>query len=166
MYVAMDPRESLQATCDERGPTSLVTRAETMAVVAMEVLVEENEVSPVGPIRICAHIAVARTPPVRSGHKNPHETSRELLCDLPEIEEPLGARRTLHLQIAAVEVVVPLQRLDDEPVRREPDRAAPVRVAAEEACGRFTRGVLDDRSLVDKGALLVDARQRTHAERG
>ncbi len=37
--------------------------------------------------------------------------------------------------------MVPLQRLDQDEIRREPDRAAPVRVPAEHVGGRLTRRV-------------------------
>src|SRR5882762_4841325 len=49
----------------------------------------------------------------------------------------------LHLEAVAQVVVELLERLDHEVVHRKPDRAAPVRVAAEEAAFRFGGLVVD-----------------------
>ena len=50
--------------------------------------------------------------------------------------------RALDLKLVAVEVVVALQRLDQQKVDREPDRPAPVGVAAEQAGVRFAGHVV------------------------
>ena len=63
------------------------------------------------------------------------------------------------LSVVAVEVVVALERLDQQIVHREPDRPAPVGVAAEHA-GRRLAG-----HVVDAVLLAVDARTRTAAPR-
>ena len=42
-----------------------------------------------------------------------------------------GSRRALHLEIVAVVVMEFLQRFDDQEIDREPDRSAPVGIAAE-----------------------------------
>ena len=52
---------------------------------------------------------------------------------------PAGAGGAFDLEIVAVVVMELLQRLDDQVVDREPDRPAPVRVAAEHARIRFAR---------------------------
>jgi hypothetical protein len=38
----VDTREDIEQWCDQAGPSRLMTRAESCAVVAMEVLVEQN----------------------------------------------------------------------------------------------------------------------------
>src|SRR5688572_31262528 len=58
--------------------------------------------------------------------------------DLVDRAQPAGAGRALHAEVVAVVVMKLLQRLDDEVVHREPDRAAPVRVAAEQAGVRLS----------------------------
>ena len=43
---------AIKQVCDQRGPASLMTRADTRAVIAMEVLVEEEVIMP---MRITLH---------------------------------------------------------------------------------------------------------------
>ena len=54
-----------------------------------------------------------------------------------------GTGRTLHLEIIAEIVMELLQRLDHQEIHRKPDRAAPVRVAAEQSGRRLGRLVVD-----------------------
>src|SRR3712207_3950153 len=52
-----------------------------------------------------------------------------------------------NLKIVAVVVVEALQRFDEQVIDREPDRAAPVGVAAEQAGIRFSRLVGDPEAI-------------------
>ena len=54
-----------------------------------------------------------------------------------------GAGRTLHFEMVAIEVVVALDRLDDEIAGGKPNRAAPVRVAPKQPGIRFARHIFD-----------------------
>ena len=63
--------------------------------------------------------------------------------DLVQRQILARAGRALDREVVAVVVVELLERLDDQVVDREPDRAAPVRVAAEQAAVRLGRLVLD-----------------------
>jgi hypothetical protein len=96
--------------------------------------------------------------------EGPRQTRRELVRDLLQVEAPARAGRELDLEVVAVEVVVALERFDDQEVDREPHRAAPVRVAAEQAGvrlgGRVLDRVLAAGELDAIGLRLVDARQR------
>src|SRR5213596_3707724 len=122
----------LEKLGDEAGPARLVARADAGAGVAVEVLVEEDQVAPVGVALELLRPAVDRAPTVPAPEEDPREPSRELGGHLPEVEHPAGARRAGDLHAVAVEMVAALERLDQEIVHREPDRPPPVRVAAEE----------------------------------
>ena len=66
------------------------------------------------------------------------ERRREISCATSDKRHHLtGTRRALDAEVLAEVVMELLQRLDDEEVDREPDRPAPVRVAAEQAAGRL-----------------------------
>src|SRR5712675_1454280 len=66
----------------------------------------------------------------------------KLVRDLFESQELPGARRALHFEIVAIIIVKFLQRFDEEIIEWKPDRATPVRVAAEHTGSRFTGVVI------------------------
>src|SRR5262245_60226854 len=113
-------------------PTRLVIRANAGARVAMEVFVEKDQVAPVGIGLECLESAVDWPAAIRSAQEDARKAPRQLAGHIPERQELSGSRRELGLELAAVEVVEALERFHDEEIHREPDRAPPVRVAAEE----------------------------------
>ena len=74
-----------------------------------------------------------------SRRKMPRQPLRELVGDLVDRVIAAGAGRALDLEVVAVVVVELLQRLDDQVVDRQPDRPAPVGVAAEQAATSIRR---------------------------
>src|SRR5437879_103663 len=127
----------------EAGPARLVARADAGAGVAVEVLVEEHEVPPVGVRAPSLDAAVDRSLPTRAPQEDPDKPARELLRDLPERRKRVRPGGELDLERVAVVPVEPLERLDEEEVEGHPDRASPVRVAAEEP-GRGLAGLVGD----------------------
>src|SRR5580658_7169135 len=70
---------------DEGGPAGLVTRADAGAVIAMEIFVKEQQISPV---RIALeNFGAARdgTPPVLAANKNMNEAAGDFGGHFPEI---------------------------------------------------------------------------------
>src|SRR6266446_8496165 len=61
----------LEELGDEAGPARLVARADAGAVVAVEVLVEEHEVPPVGVREPFLDAAVDRSLPARASQEDP-----------------------------------------------------------------------------------------------
>ena len=106
--------------------------AESGSVVAVEVLVKGDQVTPV---RIVLHPldpAEDRTSPVladEQADQPPGELGRHAAKPLL----PPRARRVLDEKAVAVVPVEFLQRLDDQLVEGEPHGTAPVRVAAEQS---------------------------------
>src|SRR5215475_7910462 len=105
---------------------------EAGARLPVEVLVERDEVAPVRIALEGLHAAECRAAAVRPTQEDAREAARELDRDVPEIHASARSRRALDRQPLAQEPVELLERLDEEVVHREPDRPAPVRVAAEE----------------------------------
>jgi hypothetical protein len=86
--------------------------------------------------RVAAVITVAGAAPLRVRQKEAAQTATQVIRHLLEVEHPAGPGWALHLQAVTVEVVVTFQGLNEQVIDREPHRAAPVGVAAEEAgCG-------------------------------
>ena len=85
-----------------------------------------------------------------------------------QVHQPAGARRALDLQLITVVVMITFQRLDEQIVRREPNRPAPVRVAAEEECVRLARHIIDTMHFAVRAEFVrmfrVKLRQRPDAE--
>src|SRR5947208_2087314 len=132
----------LEELSNKAGPARLVAGADAGAVVAVEVLIEEDQVAP-GRIALELRRAAAHGPAaVLSTEEDPGEPPRELGGHRPEVQHPAGACRARNLHAVAVEVVELLERLDQEVVHREPDRAAPVRVTTEEPARGFSRLVV------------------------
>ncbi len=71
--------------------------------------------------------------PRRPGGRGARAAARVSSATASSVSPPARAGRALDQQRVAVEVVVALERLDEQVVQREPHRPAPVRVAAEEA---------------------------------
>src|SRR4030095_13740231 len=132
---------------DQSGPTSLVARAQAGAGVAVKIFVEENQVLPMGIAVELLETPVRRALAVVVPKEDTDEPFRQVVGHLPQSLRVAGTGRFGHLELVTQKIVVLLQRLDQQKVEREPDRAAPVGVAAEHAAGRFGRLVVEGESL-------------------
>src|SRR5579863_7815056 len=70
---------------DETGPACLVARADAGAVVAMEIFVEKEQVSPMRVFLENFRAAGDGTAAILSTHENVNETARDLSSDFPKI---------------------------------------------------------------------------------
>src|SRR5262249_6910695 len=126
----------------------------------------------VAPVRVVveARVAVARTTARGVGGEERRQAPVELARDLLEVHEPARSRRALDPQVVAVEVVITLERLGEEVVGWDPDRAAPVGVTAEERRVRLGRRVvhlvLVSVEAEDERMLAMYSRERADAVRG
>ena len=133
----------LEQLRDERGPARLMAGSDASAVVAVEVLVEQNQIAPVRIVLERLDAAEHRTPAILVAQEDARHPARELRGHLAEGHELPGSGRALDGESVAVVVMELLQRLDQEIVDRKPDRPAPVGVAAEQARRRLGRLVAD-----------------------
>src|SRR5438094_6106572 len=65
--------------------------------------------------------------------------ARQFARYLPQVHHLSRSSRELDLEVVAEVVVKFLQRLDEQVVRREPDRSSPIGIAAKQPCRRFAR---------------------------
>src|SRR5437867_5780653 len=95
----------LQEFGDEAGPARLVARADAGAVVAVEVLIEQNQVAPVRVALELLRGAEDRPAAVFAAQEDPREAPRDLGGHLPEGQPRAGAGRALDPHAVAIEVM-------------------------------------------------------------
>ena len=136
------------------GGTQPLTR------LSVEVLVEEQEILPVGIGGIPRITTVTRAVALFIGQEDGNNPFSEQPCGLAERHHVSRAGRKLNLEGVAVEVIVGLERLDDHEVDRHPDRTSPVGISAEHPGLPLPRLIPDgiDGSIdrVGVGVLLVE----------
>ena len=127
----------------EVRPAGLVRRPEAGAVVALEVLVEQDQVAPVGVglERLCA--TVDRPPPRGVPQEDGRQPVGQLLGHREQGQPPARPGRALHGEVVPVVGVELQEGPDEQDVHREPHRPPPVGVAAEHARRRLGRLVRD-----------------------
>ncbi len=117
---------------DEGGPAGLVGGAESAAGFGVEEFVEQDEIAPVGIVGPARVFPVTGAVALGGAEEQPGEARFDFARDLLEVHQPAGAGGAFDLEAVAVEMVVAFERRDEVVVRREPDRAALVGIAAEE----------------------------------
>src|SRR5687768_15950899 len=93
---ALAPARLLDELGHEAGPPGLVAGAEAGAVVAVEVLVEQDEVAPVRILLEGPAAAVHGTRAVGAAQEDPGEALGQLGRHVPEVQHAAGAGRALH----------------------------------------------------------------------
>src|SRR5688572_29739473 len=106
-----------------------MTRADAGAVIAVEVFVQPDEVSPVRVRLELGDASVDRSSPIRPAQENTGQASGELSRYVPEGRALTRSDRALDLKAGAVEVIEFLEGLDQQVVDWKPDRSAPVGVS-------------------------------------
>src|SRR5436190_8993455 len=124
----VEPAEERDQRRHQTGPSRLVARAETGAIVAVEVLVEQQMVAPVriGLKRLRA--AEHRPPSILVANEDVGNAPGNVFGDVEQVHPAAGTGRALDGERVAVEQVELHQGADQQHVHRHPDRAAPVRV--------------------------------------
>src|SRR5678815_54646 len=108
-------------------------RADAASYVPVEILEEQQVVAEMRVVLQSRILREHRAAAVFVLEKDSRQARAELLGHVVDRDEPARADRALDLEVIAVVVMELLQRFDDEEVDREPDRTAPVRVAAEQS---------------------------------
>src|SRR6266851_7266768 len=143
--------------------------ADPCTIIAMEVLVEKDQIAPV---RVALkNLAVARDGPtaVRIAQENVGQTPRNLRSYLPQIGLRGRVRGAFDFEILAVIVVKFLEGFDEEIIHRKPDWSAPVRIAAKQSSRGLSGFVVDAIGISVHvnfvGMVFVVARKGAHAIR-
>src|ERR1035438_6270103 len=122
---------------DQAGPAGLVTGTNAGPIVSVKKFVEQNQVLPVRIGVEDVGSACDGTAAVLARRKNAHKATGDFRSHLPQIAFSSGMGGAFHFEIFAEIMVEFLQRFDQQIVPRKPDRSAPIRIAAEQAGGRF-----------------------------
>src|SRR5205814_1294344 len=97
------------------------------------------------------------------------ETPRKFLRNFFQGQHLPGADWAFHFETFTKEKVITLERFDDEEVDREPDRAAPIRVATEKITRSLARNIIDTVFLVadtkDVRVIVMGTRDRAQSVR-
>src|SRR5215469_6716919 len=111
-------------------PTGLVAGSESGAIVAVEVLIEEDAVSPVR--IVMKHIARAkdRSLSFRVANEYTNQAIRDIAGDFEKVHPLSGSGRAFNLEIVAVIFVEQDERPYDQQIYGKPDRSPPVRIAS------------------------------------
>lgn len=117
---------------DQSRPARLVARAKAFSSIAMEELVKQEVIAPVGITLQRFVIAVAGAASSVITQEQPDKAAREVSGNFFQVQVLAGARGAFHFKIVAVVEIKLLQRFDEEIVNGEPDGTTPVGIAAEE----------------------------------
>src|SRR5215204_4738795 len=129
----------LQEFGHQTGPARLMIRADTGSIVAVEVLVKQNQIAPMWIVLVPWIVAMHGPMPVLGAQKDSGQPSRNFRRNLPQSHVRAGASRTLYFELVAKVMVKLLQGFNEKKVHRKPDGAAPIRVATEQAGRRLCR---------------------------
>ena len=161
-------REQVHDPRDRPGPPRLVAGPDALAGVAVEVLVEQRVILPVGVFLEFPGRPVHGPFPLLVLQEDAGEPAADLVGHLVEVHHLPGSGRALDGERIPVVPVVLEQPAEDQHVDRHPDRAAPVRVAAEHAAVPLPRDVRHPILLaagpVGVRVILVNAREGSDAE--
>src|SRR5262245_60082673 len=122
-------RKQMHGSGDDPSPSRLVTGPKPGAVVAVEVLIEQDEIAPVWVLLKLSRTAIDRPSAILIFQKDAGPPPRDLLRHLIQVHLPPRARGTFDGELIAVVGVILQQGADNQGVHRHPDRPAPVGVA-------------------------------------
>ena len=128
-----DRAEQLDQPGDRTGPTGLMAGAQTGTVVAMKVLVEHQQVSPVRIALKRRHASVNRSAAAVVSAEDRNETIGDLFGHLEQGHLASRTGWTLDDETVAVVEVVVEQGSDDEQIDGKPNRTSPVGISAEQS---------------------------------
>src|SRR5271166_2194160 len=111
---------------DDAGPSGLVARSNSGSRIAVEVLMEQHQVTPVRIGLELFEIAEHRAATIFIAKENVRHAARKFSRDLPQSHHLSRSRWKLDLKVVAQVVMELLERFDQQVVRRKPNGAAPV----------------------------------------
>src|SRR5215469_12943750 len=106
----------------------------TSAGVAVEVLVKQNQLVPIGITLELLNASIDRPLALLISQENLRKSARNLGGDIPQREHVSRTRRELNFEIVTEIMMELLQRFYEKKIDRKPNRPAPVGIATEEPC--------------------------------
>ena len=103
-----------------------MTGAHASAIVAIEILVEQDQITPVRIVLEQGHIAIERTTAIAAAAEQIDEAVLKLERGIPEGDPATGAGGKFDLEGIALVMTEFLQCFDQQEVDRHPDRTPPV----------------------------------------
>src|SRR5260370_30389700 len=125
---------------DQARPARLVARAKALSSIAVEELVKEEVIAPVGVPLQRFIIAIAGAASSLITQEQTDKAAREVSGNFFQGQVLAGARGAFHFKIVAVVEIKLLQRFDEEIVNGEPDATTPLGIAPKKfraGLGRF-----------------------------
>src|SRR6266571_3275653 len=123
-------------------PAGLMAGTDAAPAITVEVLVERDVIAPVR-IVLKGHVgAKYSSATLLITQKDVREPPREFLRHLPQRQFLAGAGRAFYQEIVAIELLIFLERFDQQEIDGEPDRPAPVGIPPEGPGGRLARLVI------------------------
>src|SRR5215471_14576244 len=138
----------MQCTGNDASPPGLVACPQSGTVVAVEILVELNVITPMGILLKFLYTPIHRPSTVLPLPEDVGQAARDFLGDLIEVHLSAGVGRALDGKIIAVVGVVLEKGADNQSIDGHPDRAAPVRVAPKHARVRFAGQIRNSKFLL------------------
>src|SRR5580692_11384737 len=114
--------EAAQAIGDGRRPAGVMARAEAAPRITVEIFVKEKIVLPERIDGVAAEGSRVGPRAVRAGQENRGRAALEFPRHRAEVHHLAAPGRAFNLETAAVEMVITLERLDQQIVDRKPDR--------------------------------------------
>src|SRR5215469_886368 len=120
-----------------------MARAAAAAGFAVKVFVEKHQITPVRVVCVFPNLAMTRTRAFLVRQKDPSQTASQFPRHFLKRRHLSRAGRALDFERFAIKQVITLKRFHDQEIDREPNWAAPVRVAAEKITVSLARYVID-----------------------
>src|SRR5271165_1217330 len=122
---------------DYAGPSGLVAGSNSGSRIAVEVLMEQNQIAPVRIGLELFEIAEHRPAAFFIAKKNVRHAARQFSRHFPQGHCLSRSGGELNLKVVAQVVMKLLERLDQQVVQREPNGATPVGIPAEQSSRRL-----------------------------
>src|SRR5277367_4567579 len=159
----VETAEKVNQLCNHAGPPGLVTRSQTCAVIAVEILVELDVILPLGIGLEFLYLSVNRSPARRIAQEDPRQPIGNFSRYLKEVHQIARSRWTLDFEVVSVIEIERQEGADEQRIHRHPYGTTPVRISAKHTGVGFGRQIVHAVFLAfdidDIGMFVVKSRQ-------
>src|SRR5437773_3093026 len=111
-----------------------MTRAQPRSILTMKILIELDQIFPVGIVMKLLGAPIYRALPVLIAKEDIGQPSIDLERNLEQRHQISRTGWALDFKIVSVELIKLIERPQNKAIHRHPDQSAPVGVAAEHPC--------------------------------